>query len=361
MSCGCGSQLITVPCEQCGGGTTILPPTNCRQPLASTDIAALVWLQGLDANNCFKFQQIADALQLLACDGSLVNSATPLVTCTLFQSKLCTTLTELPTAGLATSLTKLVGADCQTYTLPPAAVGTPLTVLDTTSIDLTLTPSQVLSGAVIVSPNAGNQLVANVNGLFVPAPPSAITVQDTPCIDLILTGSVLSAAPVISANICNALSCSGDGLLVTEHTSAGLMTAEVVQYDAPLNEPTVLDLPLITLQITNPSTCRQAVLSIHLQTPAICSQSVDPVQTTFQLLLQRFLSPVYVEAEFVLTQTSFNGANDSDAPYDRGWVYTVPPNFSGTVTARLRVSQNAGNLLNLRVVSPVLRYHLSTI
>lgn len=43
-----------------------------------------------------------------------------------------------------------------------------ISILDTTSIDLTLA-ANVLSGAVIVAPTAGNQLQSTGTGLFVPA------------------------------------------------------------------------------------------------------------------------------------------------------------------------------------------------
>lgn len=360
--CGCREQItIAEPCGCGNGATTPLVVSDCRQPLQPTEIAPLVYVYGLDAANCRKYQSIASVLGLLACDGSPVTSATPLVTCTLFNDTLCSALAALTPGGLATTATELVGADCLIYTLPPSAVATPLTVLDTSTVDLTLTLANVLSADVIVSPDAGNTLVANANGLFVPTPPSAITVADTPCIDLDLTGGVVTATPILSADDCNALSCSLDGLLVLESTSSGLMTEEVVQLDQPVLVGSVLDLGLITLDIENPSSCRSAILSIHLQTPSICTVSVDPVQTRFDLLLQRNLAPVYSEAEFVLTSTSFNSANDSDASYDRGWVYTVPPGFTGSITVRVRVTQITGSPSNITVVSPVLRYHLSTI
>lgn len=50
-----------------------------------------------------------------------------------------------------------------------AVGGDTITVTDTPSVDLTLTGLGVLSADVIISPDAGNQLVENANGLFVPA------------------------------------------------------------------------------------------------------------------------------------------------------------------------------------------------
>lgn len=352
--CGCAEQIVVS--QPCGCTTTPPVASNCRQPLSPEEVGPLLWVYGLDAANCRKYQAISSVLGLIDCDGSPISAATPLVTCALFSGRLCTSLAALAAGGVAGPATQLVGKDCLTYTIPPASS---FSVLDTQTVNLTLAGS-VLTADVIVAPTVGNQLVATPTGLFVNAP-SGITVADTPCINLDLVASVLTATPIISSEPCNALTCELDGLYAPDSTSAGLMTVEALQFNQAIFQGSVIDLPLITLNIVNPSDCRPAILSLHLQTPAICTEGVDPTLTTFQLLLQRNLAPVYSEAEFVLTTTSFNKAGDSDAAYDRGWVYTVPAGFAGNVTARVRINQITGNLTNVQVVSPVLRYHLSTI
>lgn len=98
------------------------------------------------------------------------------------------------------------------YELPSTVAG--FTVEDTDSLDLTLAGT-VLSGEVIVSPDAGNQLEERANGLYVPeGSGGAITVTDTPSVNLTLTGSDLEADVIISSDANNQLEERVSGLYV---------------------------------------------------------------------------------------------------------------------------------------------------
>lgn len=92
--------------------------------------------------------------------------------------------------------------------------GQPLQVQDTPTLDLTLT-GNVLSGQVVVSPNAGNQLQVLPNGLFVSASAS-INVVDTSTVDLTFSGGNLSAQVVLNPSTNNALTATPTGLFVPQ-------------------------------------------------------------------------------------------------------------------------------------------------
>lgn len=170
QDCGCGCNQSVTP---------NIPQTNnkCRPTLESTSIGALVWLQGLDANLCEKFQRLSDVLGLRDCAGNLISINTPLVTCADFRNQLCNALTQLASGGVANSQTLLVGADCKTYTLPATTPGieTPNTAVDTTTINMSATGTlgRIISGDVNISDDAGNLLEIRNDGLyanFIPTP-----------------------------------------------------------------------------------------------------------------------------------------------------------------------------------------------
>ena len=104
------------------------------------------------------------------------------------------------------------------YELPTTVAG--ITVEDTDSIDLTLAGT-VLSGVVIISPDADNQIEERANGLYVPISSGGITVTDTASVNLTLTGSDLEADVVISADVGNQLEERIDGLYVPD--ASGLL------------------------------------------------------------------------------------------------------------------------------------------
>lgn len=101
--------------------------------------------------------------------------------------------------------------------------GVPTSVLDTTSIDMTLA-ANVLSAVVIRSPFAGQILQLRADGVYVPGPgngdPTAVptSVLDTNSIDLVLIANVLSANAIISPDAGNSLAIRANGLFSTGFT-----------------------------------------------------------------------------------------------------------------------------------------------
>ena len=92
----------------------------------------------------------------------------------------------------------------------------PLSVQDTPTVDLTLTPANVLSANVNVSAQPGNVIQILPDGLFVSATSINLSVQDTPTIDLTLSaGNVLSASVNISGQPNNQLQVLPDGLYIS--------------------------------------------------------------------------------------------------------------------------------------------------
>ena len=91
----------------------------------------------------------------------------------------------------------------------------PLAVQDTPTVDLTLTPANVLSANVNVSAQPGNTIQILPDGLFVGATSINLSVQDTPTVDLTLSaGNVLSANVNISGQPNNQLQVLPDGLYI---------------------------------------------------------------------------------------------------------------------------------------------------
>jgi hypothetical protein len=231
---------------------------SCRQSITGADLATLLYVQGLDINLCTKFQSIASLSQLRDCAGNLIAPNAEVVLCSDFAAQLCSALSALATGGsLVLGSTLVVGADCQTYTVPE----TPLVVNDSTCIDLTAsgTFGHTLTASLVISPDAGNQAECLANGLFVPpaadictelaglafngvavpgvtkiiaqdcrtydlpAGASSIVVQggDRDCIDVSVVEApagtfTITADPVISPNLGNAISCISNGLFVPE-------------------------------------------------------------------------------------------------------------------------------------------------
>ena len=94
------------------------------------------------------------------------------------------------------------------------ALITPLSVQDTSTVDLTLTPANVLSANVNISAQPGNTIQVLPDGLFVSASSINLSVQDTTTVDLTLAGNVLSADVNVSSQFGNQLVVAVDGLYV---------------------------------------------------------------------------------------------------------------------------------------------------
>jgi hypothetical protein len=104
-------------------------------------------------------------------------------------------------------------------------------IIDTTSIDLNVSPSATLSAGLIVSALADNILSVQPDGVYVPVG-AGITVNDTSSVDLTLAVGVLSADVEISVFPGNQVSILGDGLYVP--TAPGLSVLDTASVDLTL-------------------------------------------------------------------------------------------------------------------------------
>ena len=239
------------------------PVNPCRTTITSADLAELVYIQGLDENLCKKFQEVVDIVGFEDCLGNPITPGSQIVTCADFPARLCAAIAtwaagavavpgvtqllgddclthvlpvaetaceqiaEFP-AGAAVTLgvTPLVGVDCQTHVVPE----TPITVVDTITVDLTVGGafSHTLSADVNISDIVGNCLVIQADGLYVPCPDAPVPPVDVniigvdgDCVELnVVEGPAgtftLTPEVIISPNADNAISCVGNGLFVNE-------------------------------------------------------------------------------------------------------------------------------------------------
>jgi hypothetical protein len=103
-----------------------------------------------------------------------------------------------------------------------SAVNTPLTVTDSQSIDFTVSGlnNHTLTGAVIISPNAGNTLSILANGLYSsPITETILTVIDSNTFDFITSGTsghTLTGNVKLSTNSGNLITSTSTGIYVTE-------------------------------------------------------------------------------------------------------------------------------------------------
>jgi hypothetical protein len=112
----------------------------------------------------------------------------------------------------------------------------PLAVQDTPTVDLTLTPANVLSANVNVSAQPGNTIQILPDGLFVGATSINLSVQDTPTVDLTLSaGNVLSASVNISGQPNNQLQVLPDGLYISS-TSGPCLNNPPLLVNFPTND-----------------------------------------------------------------------------------------------------------------------------
>jgi hypothetical protein len=146
----------------------------------------------------------------------------------LYVPTACAQFAGYADGGQATTQTELVGKDCLTYQLIPQE---PLLVQDTNTVDLTINPAvpQTLSADVKISAFPGNEIVALVDGIY--APDVDVVGLDTPCFDITVTESpadtfTISGSPVISPNAGNALSCQGNGLYVPQSQDVNVLVQD---------------------------------------------------------------------------------------------------------------------------------------
>lgn len=189
--------------------------------------------------NCINLTLAANTL---TADPIISPTAGNSVECTangLYVPDLCTQLADV--GGLVIPAAPgdiFVTVDCEPRTLP-ANGG--ITVLDTTTVDLTLTGGGVLSADVEVSSVPDNILTVRPDGLAVRCtdvltciPNTIITAIDTPCLDLTVTEVpdntfTITGSPVVSPTAGNQLSCTANGLYVPASGPATEITCDAIQ------------------------------------------------------------------------------------------------------------------------------------
>lgn len=253
-----------------------------------------------------------------------------------------------------------------------AAVDVQIAAVDTNTLDLTVVegPDNVfqVSGDVIVSPDAGNSLVAQANGLFVCD--TNIVAVDTPCLNLdVIEGPActwsITGNPIIDPDPCNSLVCNPAGMFVPPPaTSSSDFVAVGQQFLAvPLPAGNSIQTPDLCLNVVNPSACRSATLQVTLRNPATSGTfNGTPWQysVTSEVL---FNFPGVSVTPFVVLNSwpLSSGFGDSGTPAaDVTFSFVVPPGFAGNYCMHWRLDGNVGtplvNLANAR-----LTYILTTI
>lgn len=301
---------------RCCGCLDPAGPT-CRTQITSADLATLLYVQGLDVNLCEKFAPIASLFQFRDCLGNIIAANSQIVTCADFATRLCETLATLAIGGSAIlDVTEVVGADCKTYTIPE----TPITVIDTSSVDLTASGaySHTITAVVKISADAGNILVLHPDGLYVPVPVTTcaqlatyaagapvvfgttpligqdclthvvnetpFTATDSSSIDFTNSGPFghdLTGVVKISATIGNTVVIAPDGLYVPPATD----TTSVLAADTPCFDMTVIQAPAGTFTVSgapvvSPNAGNQLVCAGNgLFVPASGTITLQPIDT----------------------------------------------------------------------------------
>lgn len=142
---------------------------NCNDPCAgqtitASNLAPLVYIKGVDINGCHKWESPA--------------------------SMICRIVAGLPQLGAPPPGVKFLGSDCKLYDPDAAAAPeTPLTVVDSSSVDFTASgvANHTLTAVVKVSAAPGNQVTVNADGIFV----------DVTALDLCAVLPSIAAAPAI--------------------------------------------------------------------------------------------------------------------------------------------------------------------
>lgn len=284
------------------------------------------------------------------------------------------------------------------------------------NLDVVEAPSGTftISGNPIISPAAGNGLSCTAQGLFSSA--AAVTCAsitglftdlgtplvagdavltdactsknfptisglDSFCIqtDVIpsVTGLQISSNPILAPThptfpaACNGLVCGPTGLSAPPNSThnygqilitpgegfwfqGGALTVGVIQTS-----------PLITLNISNPSTCRSALLEINMVIPGAGWDS-DANFGIFKITGFHAFNLPGVEITALNSFTSWSilgaiGRRSATPPGDRSFFYTVPPGFVGSYSVQWQAVAEFANATNSYVGNIGARYSLHTI
>lgn len=245
------------------------------------------------------------------------------------------------------------GTDGKPY-VPSLAVT--LSVLDTDCLNLTYnTTTNVLSGQIIISPDAGNQIQCTPNGLFVPNTAASFLPFNNLCLATTVNQPTpnqfqILVSPIISPDAGNIFECRGNGIYVSEAASStpgafdfsgpgiALLTTDPLPTGAPVSGP------VHSVTICNPSLDRNAVVDIIVSVPAFSS-----VGGTESLIQQQvdvniaFPSKILVESLVRTRETRGAAAwGFSEMQDDIHFRFQVLPGECGTVTAQEIVETTLG-------------------
>lgn len=257
----------------------------------------------------------------------------------------CDQIANLPTGAVATPLiTKLLGDDCQFHTIPLQTVT--VNVSDTATVDMHIVGapgSQVISADVIISPDAGNDLEAHPNGLYVDvcdslaattnggvaeygvtqlvgrdckyytleeASLTTVVPSDTSCINMMVneapTGTfTVSAVPVISPVGDNQITCTPQGLYVQSVTVVPGDTScvNMMVNEAPENTFTISAEPKLSPAEGNALVCTDQGLYVTgdpllvpvtitvVDTDCIDFTLTNPVANSYELTADIIIDP----------------------------------------------------------------------
>lgn len=267
----------------------------------------------------------------------------------------------------------------------PAETVVSVVAVDTPCIDITVTEAPSgqfnVSAVPVISPDIGNGLTCTPNGLYATST-TPLTVLDTQCINLTLVGDQLSADPVLADTYpsfpagCNGLQCTPTGLAAPPDSAGSTATVVGQQLsDTLVNEGEANSQVDTTINIVNPSNCRSAMLRITHRTSEVNTVGVVGTSGSFDIGVQAVhmfnLPGVQVTGFFVLTTMEIkhvNIANDmvmgpdyraADISFD----FIVPPGFVGSYTGRSQyiVVQATTPIENITLQPTVLHYSLTTI
>lgn len=226
-------------------------PTPCDAlELTSATLDDLQAVRGVNEHGCEKYEEpkhlLCRALGSLEEEGTGVFGTSYYVTPDCAKQKLPTPAPETPISPVDTSTVDMSAAGTANHTIsatvkvsgeagnqvqirtdglyvPQAAAETHISVVDTSTVDLTAsgTANHTVTAAVKVSGDAGNQLQVHSDGLYVPldvdTPETPITPVDTVTIDMVASGTanhVISANVKVSSTAGNQVQLKTDGIYV---------------------------------------------------------------------------------------------------------------------------------------------------
>lgn len=187
----CGRAAI--PGAAGGGVVTATDTTTIDFTITGTDITGFVKISATAFNSvvanadglyvptaCEQFNLlgpgVADATSSILTYSTLNGGCARVTLCQLIET--LDTATDLTVPATAEVVYYRTDGSCGRAPLPAGGGGGIVTATDTTTIDFTVVGTDI-TGSVIISPNAGNQVVNPGNGLFVPALCTQLNALDT--------------------------------------------------------------------------------------------------------------------------------------------------------------------------------------